>query len=50
MVRGDVGAVKKAAVDPQVLQQLTKLDKFVSVHVIPRPHGDVEKISKSIIF
>jgi ethanolamine utilization protein EutM len=36
MVRGDVGAVK-AAVDDKVGQ-------VVSVHVIPRPHQDVEKM------
>lgn len=42
MVRGDVGAVK-AAVDAGSAAA-TRLGEIVSVHVIPRPHGDVEKI------
>ena len=42
MVRGDVGAVKAAAeVGANAAQ---KLGELVAVHVIPRPHGDVEKI------
>ena len=42
MVRGDVGAVQ-AATDAGA-QAGAKLGELVSVHVIPRPHGDVEKI------
>ena len=42
MVRGDVGAVKAATeVGANAAQRLGEL---VAVHVIPRPHGDVEKI------
>ena len=42
MVRGDVGAVKAATeVGGNAAGQLGEL---VAVHVIPRPHGDVEKI------
>ena len=42
MVRGDVGAVK-AAVEAGS-SNAAKLGELVAVHVIPRPHGDVEKI------
>ncbi len=42
MVRGDVGAVK-AAVEAGSANA-GKLGELVAVHVIPRPHGDVEKI------
>ena len=42
MVRGDVGAVK-AAVEAGSASA-GKLGELVAVHVIPRPHGDVEKI------
>lgn len=42
MVRGDVGAVK-AAVDAGAAAA-DKIGQVVSVHVIPRPHTDVEKI------
>ncbi|AER65938.1 BMC domain-containing protein [Thermovirga sp.] len=42
MVRGDVGAVK-AAVDAG-LAAAKKVGEVVSVHVIPRPHSDTEKI------
>ena len=42
MVRGDVGAVKAATeVGADAAQ---KLGELVAVHVIPRPHADVEKI------
>lgn len=42
MVRGDVGAVKAAAeAGGQAAQRLGEL---ISVHVIPRPHTDLEKI------
>ncbi|MFZ5752832.1 MAG: propanediol utilization microcompartment protein PduA [Bacillota bacterium] len=42
MVRGDVGAVK-AATDAGA-SAARKVGEVVSVHVIPRPHADVEKI------
>ena len=42
MVRGDVGAVKAATEAGSTAA--SKLGELVAVHVIPRPHGDVEKI------
>ncbi len=42
MVRGDVGAVK-AATDAGAVAA-AKVGELVSVHVIPRPHSDVEGI------
>ena len=42
MVRGDVGAVK-AAVDAGSAAAAS-LGEVIATHVIPRPHGDVEKI------
>lgn len=42
MVRGDVGAVK-AATDAGAVAA-AKVGELVSVHVIPRPHNDVERI------
>jgi len=42
MVRGDVGAVK-AAVEAGS-NTASRLGELVAVHVIPRPHSDVEKI------
>ena len=42
MVRGDVGAVK-AATDAGAAAA-AKVGELVSVHVIPRPHNDVEMI------
>lgn len=42
MVRGDVGAVK-AAVDAGSAAA-EKVGDVVSVHVIPRPHADVDKM------
>ena len=42
MVRGDVGAVK-AATDAGA-SAAERVGELVSVHVIPRPHNDVEKI------
>ena len=42
MVRGDVGAVKAAT--EAGASAATKLGELVAVHVIPRPHADVEKI------
>jgi len=46
MVRGDVGAVK-AAVEAGGAAG-ARLGEIVAVHVIPRPHGDVEKILPSL--
>ncbi len=45
MVRGDVGAVK-AATDAGA-SAAEKVGELVSVHVIPRPHNDVEMILPS---
>jgi ethanolamine utilization protein EutM len=42
MVRGDVGAVK-AATDAGTAAA-KRVGELVSVHVIPRPHSDVEMI------
>ena len=42
MVRGDVGAVQ-AAVEAGGAAG-ARLGEIVAVHVIPRPHSDVEKI------
>ncbi len=42
MVRGDVGAVK-AAVEAGAAAA-KRIGELVSVHVIPRPHDDVEAI------
>ena len=46
MVRGDVGAVK-AAVEAGAAAAAS-LGEVVAQHVIPRPHGDVEKILPAI--
>jgi hypothetical protein len=45
MVRGDVGAVKAATDAGAAAAQ--RVGELVSVHVIPRPHGDVECILPS---
>ena len=42
MVRGDVGAVK-AATDAGAVAA-GRVGEIVSIHVIPRPHSDVESI------
>jgi len=42
MVRGDVGAVKAAT--EAGAGAVGALGELIAVHVIPRPHGDVEKI------
>ena len=42
MVRGDVGAIK-AATDAGAAAA-RNVGEVVSIHVIPRPHTDVEKI------
>jgi ethanolamine utilization protein EutM len=46
MVRGDVGAVKAATDAGAVAAQ--KVGEVVSIHVIPRPHPDTEKILPQI--
>ena len=46
MVRGDVGAVKAATEAGGAAAG--RLGELVAVHVIPRPHTDVEKILPSI--
>ena len=46
MVRGDVGAVKAAT--EVGANAAAKLGELVAVHVIPRPHNDVEKILPGI--
>ena len=46
MVRGDVGAVK-AAVEAGS-NSASALGEIIATHVIPRPHGDVEKILPSL--
>lgn len=46
MVRGDVGAVK-AATDAGAAAA-ARIGELVSVHVIPRPHSDVEFILPSL--
>jgi len=45
MVRGDVGAVKAATDAGAAAAQ--RVGELISVHVIPRPHGDVESILPS---
>lgn len=42
MIRGDVGAVKAATEAGSAAAE--RVGELVSVHVIPRPHSDVEKI------
>lgn len=46
MVRGDVGAVKAATEVGS--SAASRLGELVAVHVIPRPHTDIEKILPSI--
>ncbi len=46
MVRGDVGAVK-AATDAGAAAA-SRVGELISVHVIPRPHSDVEYILPNI--
>ena len=46
MVRGDVGAVKAATEVGS--SAASKLGELIAVHVIPRPHTDVEKILPSL--
>lgn len=47
MVRGDVGAVKAAVEAGAAAAQ--KVGELVSVHVIPRPHQDVEALLDRIL-
>ena len=42
MIRGDVGAVKAATEAGSNAAQ--NMGEIIAVHVIPRPHADVEKI------
>lgn len=42
MVRGDVGAVKAATDAGAAAAQ--RVGEVISIHVIPRPHTDTEKI------
>jgi len=46
MVRGDVGAVKAATDAGAAAAQ--RVGELVSVHVIPRPHEDLEAILPSL--
>lgn len=46
MVRGDVGAVKAATEAGAEAAQ--RVGDLISVHVIPRPHGDVEGILPNV--
>ena len=46
MERGDVGAVKAAT--EAGAEAIGTLGELIAVHVIPRPHGDVEKILPTI--
>ena len=46
MVRGDVGAVKAATDAGAAAAQ--RVGELISVHVIPRPHAEVEAIIPSI--
>lgn len=46
MVQGDVGAVK-AAIDVGA-EAAAKVGEVISVHLIPRPHSDVDKILPAV--
>ena len=46
MVRGDVGAAKAATEAGSAAA--ARLGEVIATHVIPRPHGDVEKILPQI--
>ena len=45
MVRGDVGAVKSAVEAGGAAA--SRLGEVIALHVIPRPHNDVEKLLPS---
>lgn len=47
LVRGDVGAVK-AATDAGATA-VKRVGELVSVHVIPRPHNDVEEVLGKVL-
>ncbi|ELR67740.1 Ethanolamine utilization polyhedral-body-like protein EutM [Photobacterium marinum] len=42
LIRGDVASCKAATDAGSVVAQ--RLGELVAVHVIPRPHGDLEKV------
>ncbi|WNF39010.1 BMC domain-containing protein [Bacillaceae bacterium IKA-2] len=42
IVKGDVGAVKAAT--EVGAEAAARVGEVVAVHVIPRPHGDIEKL------
>ena len=46
MVRGDVGAVKAATEAGSAAAE--RVGELISVHVIPRPHSEVEGILPSV--
>lgn len=46
MVRGDVGAVKAAA--EAGASAAERVGELISVHVIPRPHAEVEEILPAV--
>ena len=46
MVRGDVGAVKASVEAGSTAAK--RVGELMSIHVIPRPHEDVEKILPKI--
>lgn len=46
LVRGDVGAVKAATEAGEEAAQ--RVGELISVHVIPRPHQELEKILPSL--
>ena len=46
LVRGDVGAVKAATDAGATAAQ--RVGELISVHVIPRPHNEVENILPSV--
>ncbi len=46
LVRGDVGAVKAAT--EAGAEAARRVGELVSVHVIPRPHTDVEELLSSL--
>ena len=47
MVRGDVGAVKASVEAGGAAAK--RVGELISVHVIPRPHGDVEEILPKVV-
>jgi len=46
IVRGDVGAIKAATEAGAAAAR--KVGEVISIHVIPRPHADVEKLLPKI--